>query len=99
MKKKIIIGLMVAAIGCSFVGCEESGSNQEYTNEEGVKVSSTLEKINNNLVYDRSTHIVYYKHYSDYEHYSYAYMSPYISKDGTYCKYEDGKVVPLEKGE
>lgn len=101
MKKKIIIGLMVAAIGCSFVGCvdEESGGNQEYINEEGVKVSSTLKKINNNLVYDRSTHIVYYKHYSDYKYYTYAYMSPYISKDGTYCKYENGKIVPLEKGE
>lgn len=26
-------------------------------------------------------------------------MCPYISKDGQYCKYEDGKVIPLEKGE
>lgn len=88
MKKKIMIGLMVAAIGCSFVGC----GDHKYVNEDGLEVSSDFEEINSNLSYDKETRIVYYISYS-------GYMSPYISKDGAYCKYKNGKVVPLEKGE
>lgn len=93
MKKKIMIGLMIAAIGCSFVGCGETDC--KYTNEEGVQTPSVLKEINENLSYDTSTNIVYYF----YSWKDSSFMSPYISKDGTYCKYENGKVVPLEKGE
>lgn len=85
MKKKIMIGLIVAAIGCSFVGCEE--------------VSAELRKINDYLSYSEETGIVYYCFDKGAGDYATGYMSPYISKDGTYCKYENGKVVSLEKGE
>lgn len=97
MKKKIVIGLIVAAIGCSFVGCAEVSDT--YTNNEGSKVSAELRKINDYLSYSEETGIVYYCFDKGVGDYATGYMSPYISKDGTYCKYENGKVVPLEEGE
>jgi hypothetical protein len=54
-----------------------------------------MEDINGELKYDTQTKIVYYRYVGGHV----AYMCPYISKDGQYCKYEDGKVIPLEKGE
>lgn len=32
-----------------------------------------------------------------YRDYQYGNMTPYLSKDGRYCRYEKGKIVPIEK--
>lgn len=91
MKKKLLIGCMIVVMSCMLAGC---GGN-EYTNEDGVRQETSLEEINDMLSYDIETHIVYYCFMRGYK----GYLSPYISKDGQYCKYENGKVIPLEKGE
>lgn len=58
---------------------------------------STLTKINNNLSYDKSTKIVYWYFEDGGGRMSTGFMSPYISKDGRYCRYEKEKIVPIEK--
>ena len=58
---------------------------------------STLIEINNNLSYDKSTKIVYWYFEDGGGRMSTGFMSPYISKDGRYCRYEKGKIIPIEK--
>ena len=91
MRKRILIGCMAVIIGCMLAGC----GDRTYHDENGTEKSIEFKWINDGLVFDKSTHIVYYK-YNEAER---MYMCPYISKDGQYCKYENGKVVPLERGE
>lgn len=91
MKKKLLIGYMIVIMGCTLAGC----GGRTYTNEDGVRQEVSLEEINDILSYDIETHIVYYYFLRGYT----GYLSPYLSKDGRYCKYENGKIIPLEKGE
>lgn len=91
MRKRVLIGCMTVIMGCMLAGC----GSQTYHDVNGDSKSIKFGRITDILIYDNETKIVYYKYANGYE----AYMSPYISKDGRYCKYKNGKVVPLEKGE
>ncbi len=91
MRKRVLIGCMAVIMGCMLAGC----GSRAYNDENGVSKSINLIEINDILNYDADTKIVYYCYRDGYE----GYMSPYLSKDGRYCKYENGKVVPLERGE
>lgn len=62
-----------------------------------VQRDSTLTKINNSLSYDKSTKIVYWYFENGGGRMSTGFMSPYISKDGRYCRYEKVKIIPIEK--
>ena len=95
MKKKIMIGLIAAVVGCSFVGCasltyiwQDQNKSIEYNDFGFVDGYGDTRSA---LIYNKQTKIVYWRFISGF--------APYISKEGTYCKYENGKVVPLEKGE
>lgn len=65
--------------------------------QNDVQRDSTLIKINNSLSYDKSTKIVYWYFEDGGGRMSTGFMSPYISKDGRYCRYEKGKIIPIEK--
>ena len=88
----------MAIMSCMLVGCEEKESNT-YKDESDTQQSATLVDINNNLSYDNSTRIVYWYFEDGAGRTSTGFMSPYISKDGRYCRYEKGKIVPVERRE
>ena len=67
--------------------------------ESDTQQSAALVDINNILSYDNSTRIVYWYFKDGAGRTSTGFMSPYISKDGRYCRYEKGKIVPIERRE
>lgn len=91
MKKILFIVFSIAIMSCMLAGCEEKESNTQQ--------SAALININNILSYDNSTRIVYWYFKDGAGRTSTGFMSPYISKDGRYCRYEKGKIVPIERRE
>lgn len=75
------------------------GESNTYKDESNTQQSAALVDINNNLSYDNSTRIVYWYFEDGAGRTSTGFMSPYISKDGRYCRYEKGKIVPIERRE
>lgn len=98
MKKILFIVFSIAIMSCMLVGCEEKESNT-YKDESDTQQSAVLVDINNILSYDNSTRIVYWYFKDGAGRTSTGFMSPYISKDGRYCRYEKGKIVPVERRE
>lgn len=98
MKKIHFIVITMAIMSCMLVGCEEKKSTT-YKDESDTQQSTVLIDINNNLSYDNSTRIVYWYFKDGAGRTSTGFMSPYISKDGRYCRYEKGKIVPIERRE
>lgn len=98
MKNILFIVITMAIMSCMLVGCEEKESNT-YKDESDTQQSAALVDINNNLSYDNSTRIVYWYFEDGAGRTSTGFMSPYISKDGRYCRYEKGKIVPVERRE
>lgn len=96
MKNILFIVITMAIMSCMLVGCEEKESNT-YKDESDTQQSAALVDINNNLSYDNSTRIVYWYFEDGAGRTSTGFMSPYISKDGRYCRYEKGKIVPVER--
>lgn len=75
------------------------GESNTYKDESDTQQSAVLVDINNILSYDNSTRIVYWYFKDGAGRTSTGFMSPYISKDGRYCRYEKGKIVPIERRE
>ena len=98
MKNILFIVITMAIMSCMLVGCEEKESNT-YKDESDTQQSAALVYINNNLFYDNSTRSVYWYFEDGAGRTSTGFMSPYISKDGRYCRYEKGKIVPIERRE
>ncbi len=75
-------------MSCVLVGCNAISKQDNNRNELPV-----LKTISNqgDIVYDTETKIVYWDTYGS--------LTPYLSKDGRYCRYEKGKIVPIERRE
>ena len=102
MKKRIISLVMVIIIiiiAVTLTACNEipEANTTEYT----ISDISNFKAIEgeDTLFYDISTKIVYYlfstKYTSGHNGYGYGYMSPYISENGNFCRYVDGKIVEI----
>lgn len=65
-----------------FSEASASTENIEYTSD-GIQIKEKFFT----LVYDHYTKIVYYKNGGTY--------LPYISYTGSYCRYIDGKIIPI----
>ena len=88
--KKIIIMLLLATM---LTGCENEHSGYTGYGSFGSLLPCKTE---DTLFYDRSTKIVYYV-MMDYTGYKgYGFMSPYISKNGRFCRYIDDEIVEVE---
>lgn len=57
-------------------------------------VSKQTKEEPTNLVYDENTKVIYYST-SPYN-YQYAHMANYVSENGKFCKYIDGKIVEID---
>ena len=73
----------MAIMSCVLAGCDTS-----QIDNNGNKLP-TRKVITGEISYDTKTKIVYWDMYCK--------MTPYLSKDGRYCRYEKGKIVPIEK--
>ena len=86
MKRLILCALIICLLSCS--GCAEE--NLESRAEQG-----TIEYVDftKRIIADKDTHILYVKYSAGHK----AYLSPYYSENGKLCKYEDGKIIEVEK--
>lgn len=76
-------------MSCVLVGCNAISRQDNNGNE--LPVLKTISNNTNDIVYDTETKIVYWDTYGS--------LTPYLSKDGRYCRYEKGKIVPIERRE
>lgn len=85
MKKLIFCVLIFCLIFCT--GCTEENleSRAELGQIEYVDFTE-------DIIADKDTHILYV-YYSRGDN---SYLSPYYSKNGKLCKYEDGKIIEVE---
>ncbi len=75
----VSLPVMVASTGCAFKG-EVKVSDNNFPDITKIRVMNSKE-----YVYDSDTKIVYVLYNSG--------ITPYISAEGTYCKYVDGKII------
>lgn len=85
MKKLILCALIICLLFCT--GCTEE--NLESRAEQGLIEYVDFTEY---IVADKDTHILYVKYSAGYS----GYLSPYYSKNGKLCKYEDGKIIEVE---
>jgi len=93
MKKKLItLGLLVC-VSIGLIGC--SDTNSKYVKDDNKKLTN----ISGLLSYDNDTRIIYY-YFKDFAgNAGYGYMSPYISENGNFCKYDvnERRIIELKK--
>ena len=87
MKKLIVSLLLICLLCCS--GCEYESENIESKAERGA-----IRYVNftDYIVADEDTHILYYRYTRD----GGVVLSPYYSKNGKLCRYEDGKIIEVD---
>ena len=99
----LIMALIIIILAVTLTGCDTVPQkfNEPQSISSGI---SNFENIKGEdiLFYDRNTKIVYYLFSADREPYTqsatgYGYLSPYISENGNYCRYIDGKIVEIQK--
>ena len=106
MKKRIVLLLMsmfIIILAVTLTGCDDVP--QEFNDPQVLSPGiSNFENIKGEdiLFFDRNTKIVYYLFSTtQYPHthgaMGYGFMSPYISENGNYCRYIDGKIVEIQK--
>ena len=88
MKKVLAIILLTFTFLCT--GCEEQSLGSRA--EQGF---IEYEDLNDIVIADKETHIMYYKTYNGES----AVMCPYYSKNGNLCKFEDGKIIEVNADE
>lgn len=89
MKKILFVVFSMTIMSCVLVGCNAISRQDNNGNE--LPVLKTISNNTNDIVYDTETKIVYWDTYGS--------LTPYLSKDGRYCRYEKGKIVPIERRE
>jgi hypothetical protein len=86
MKKLILCALIICLLCCS--GCLES----EPIESKAERGAICYVDFTDEIVADKDTHILYYRYSRDYG----VVLSPYYSKNGKLCRYEDGKIIEVE---
>jgi len=100
MKKRILVlALIVILVVCFLFACDiptYSNPVDEAANETSQFVSIDGK---NYLSYSKDTGVVYYmfstSERTGYAGYGYTYFAPYISENGNFCKYVDGKIIEI----
>lgn len=89
----ILAIVFLIGMGMGDMASKDSTYPQQYNDEKGIERNLKLVKINDFLVYDNITKIVYWKDNRK----RYADLSPYIGKHAHMCKYIDGKIVEYKE--
>lgn len=91
--KKFVMVILIIGMLFMLAACGADKQSVDVNND-----NTTLKNINGLLSYDINTKIVYY-YFKDGEGYrGYGYMSPYLSADGKFCKYNlnEGKIEEIK---
>ena len=91
-KKFLLLGMSVMMLfGAS--GCD--GNVGDYPKPKSVYLRQINLENSKDLFYDDETGIVYFLFNLGYGQNSKGYMSPYYSKNGKLCKYENGQIMEI----
>ena len=99
MRKKILLLGMSLMMLFGVSGC---GTDvQDYPEQKSVHLHQIELGNRKDLYYDDETGVIYFLFNvgGNFENFSKGYMSPYYSKNGKLCKYENGQIVEITKGE
>ena len=89
---KIIAGFIFIIVLIGVVAVYANFHTNEPLSSKAEQGFIRYEDLSYEIVADEETHIMYYKFSTDY-------MSPYYSKNGKLCKYEDGKIIEVNADE
>lgn len=93
--KVILMMVLICGISMVLSGCDESEFSELENYPCMTKISDS-----DNLYYRNDTYVVYIIIREEYGvgkcATGYGYMSPYISKNGRYCIYNDGKIQEIK---
>lgn len=84
--RKILLGVVVVCLLCCS-GCVESESLESRAERGAIYYVDFTDDI----VADKDTHILYYRYTRD----GGVVLSPYYSKNGKLCRYDDGKIIEV----
>jgi len=86
-----MFGLLLC-VSVGLVGCDK---NSQYVKDDNRKLTN----ISGLLSYDIDTRIIYYYFKDSSGNQGYGYMSPYISENGNFCKYDvnERKIIEIKK--
>jgi len=92
MKKLTMLGLLLC-VSIGLTGC--SDSNSKVVTDDNKKLTN----ISGLLSYDIDTRIIYYYFKDSAGNTGFGYMSPYISENGNFCKYDvnERKIIEVKK--
>lgn len=94
MKRKLLLFIMMATVTFGLVGCSSAERiTKEDANRMGFDVVDTVDE---NLVYDVNTKIVYYAFTDGVSQYSNGFMSPYYSENGKLCRFINGEIQEVD---
>ena len=93
MKKLIMFGLLIC-VSVGLVGC-----NFDSNSKQVLKENSKLVNISGLISYDVDTRIMYYYFRDSGYQEGFGFMSPYISENGNFCKYDvnERKIIEIKK--
>ena len=100
----LLMSMFIIILAVTLTGCDDDNP-QEFNKPQSISSGiSNFENIKGEdiLFFDRNTKIVYYlfsttQYPHTHEAMGYGFMSPYISENGNYCRYIDGKIVEIQK--
>lgn len=96
MKKRFLASiLLLAMMTMMCCGCDNSTTATKISSYKEIDAGFT--RIDDAVVYDNKTQIVYYLFGTTSGYAGFGYMSPYISENGNFCRYSDGQIVEIVK--
>ncbi len=97
MKRIYIIVTIVLIAMLSLTACGGTYANDTDTAATEIADLKPIAGKENHLVYDINTRVIYYM-FSTIEkggYKGYGYFGPYVSTNGNFCKYVDGRIVEI----
>lgn len=97
-KRKVILLGVLMLVACSFlIGCFETSVNSSDSAANEMLNFEEIEE-RKGLAYEKETKVIYYMASTNaYNGYSYTYFAPYISENGKFCRYINGKIVEISE--
>lgn len=84
--RKILLGVVIVCL-LFCTGCTEAVTLESKAELGQIRYEDLTEYV----VADKDTHILYVRYSKGNE----GYLSPYYSKNGKLCRYEDGKIIEV----
>lgn len=96
-RKVILLGVLMLTVCSCLLGCFDTSAN---SSDSAANEMLNFEEIatKKGLAYDKETKVIYYMASTyQYNGYSYTYFAPYISENGKFCRYINGKIIEISE--